>query len=306
MHVPSAWEFVHEFIAHYVALEGKLWKSLGYLIFKPGFLTRAYIEGKRARYLEPLRLYLTFSILFFAILKLTPMHVGGSDLGEVLREAEAGVEQSIQGQRQAGSAQAAPGSLAAAEPANEAVRKARSDAALKVDLEADLAGVQLATGKPEEFKDKTATLAGEFNPAWKDKVYRFFELPSEQRNQAFKRAFFGYTPYAIFALMPVFALLLKLLYLGTGRRYGEHFLFALHTNAFAYLTLGLWKLIPSSWPYIGGLLGFWLVAYLPVAMRRVYGGSRLMTGVRWIVLMVLHLITILFAVLLVMSQAVFS
>jgi membrane-anchored protein YejM (alkaline phosphatase superfamily) len=44
-----------------------------------------------------------------------------------------------------------------------------------------------------------------------------------------------YAPYAIFCLMPVFALFLKVLYLGSGRRFGEHMLFALHTNAFAFL-----------------------------------------------------------------------
>ncbi|MDK6079516.1 hypothetical protein [Massilia varians] len=35
LHVPSAREFLHEFIAHYVALEGKLWRSLKLLLFKP-------------------------------------------------------------------------------------------------------------------------------------------------------------------------------------------------------------------------------------------------------------------------------
>lgn len=80
LHVPSAREFLHEFIAHYVALEGALWKSLGGLIFKPGFLTCEYIEGRRARYLQPLRLYLTFSIIFFALFKFSGMEV--INLGE--------------------------------------------------------------------------------------------------------------------------------------------------------------------------------------------------------------------------------
>ncbi|UUZ52454.1 hypothetical protein LP419_23575 [Massilia sp. H-1] len=46
-------------------------------------------------------------------------------------------------------------------------------------------------------------------------------------------------PYAMFCLMPLFALYLKLLYLGSGRRYGEHLLFALHSNAFAFAMFGL-------------------------------------------------------------------
>lgn len=68
-HVPTVAEFVHEFANHYVALEGKLWKTLGTLFFRPGVLTREYLLGRRERYVLPLRLFLTFSIIFFIALK---------------------------------------------------------------------------------------------------------------------------------------------------------------------------------------------------------------------------------------------
>ena len=112
-----------------------------------------------------------------------------------------------------------------------------------------------------------------------------------------KKAFFGSAPYAVFAMMPLFALYLKILYLGTGRRYGEHLLFALHTNAFAFLMLTLLLLIPAGVPWVGTLLVLWLTFYLPTAMRRVYGGSRKLTALRWIVLMFLHLLTLTIAIM---------
>ena len=62
----------------------------------------------------------------------------------------------------------------------------------------------------------------------------FLDLPGAGRTTQLSSGFFSYVPYAMFALMPVFALFLKLLYMGSGRRYGEHLLFALHTNAFAF------------------------------------------------------------------------
>ncbi|WP_300749508.1 hypothetical protein [Janthinobacterium sp.] len=46
LHMPSAREFLHEFIAHYVALEGKLWRTLAMLLFRPGAL-RAYPSSER-------------------------------------------------------------------------------------------------------------------------------------------------------------------------------------------------------------------------------------------------------------------
>jgi hypothetical protein len=66
---PTVWEFAHELVTHYVALEGKLWRTLGRLFFSPGYLTRVHLDGRRRRYLEPLRLYLSVSILFFIALK---------------------------------------------------------------------------------------------------------------------------------------------------------------------------------------------------------------------------------------------
>jgi hypothetical protein len=69
LHPPSTGEFVHEFIGHYVALEGKLWKTLKLLILRPGKLTLQYLAGRRVRYIQPLRVYLTFSLIFFALFK---------------------------------------------------------------------------------------------------------------------------------------------------------------------------------------------------------------------------------------------
>ena len=69
-HPPTVWEFGHEFITHYIALEGKLWNTLGLLFFRPGALTQRYLIGQKRRYVNPLRLYLTASILFFIVVKL--------------------------------------------------------------------------------------------------------------------------------------------------------------------------------------------------------------------------------------------
>jgi hypothetical protein len=125
---------------------------------------------------------------------------------------------------------------------------------------------------------------------------KFDALSSSDKERQLKSAFFGYAPYAVFCLMPLFAAFLKLLYLGSGRRYGEHLLFALHSNAFAFVMLSLLLLIPKGIPYLGAALGLWLVFYLPTAMRKVYGGSRKVTFVRWIVLMTLHGLSIALAI----------
>ena len=244
LHVPSAAEFIHEFVGHYIALEGRLWKTLAALLFRPGFLTREYIEGRRVRYVEPLRVYLTFSILFFALLKV---------LGPDLYQEDARV----------------PANPAVAGQAGQPARAPGDDL---VHLELSELGV---------------------SPELERKLEAFGNLPREERDGKLTAAFFSYVPYALFCLMPLFALYLKLLYLGSGRRYGEHLLFALHANGFAFAVLGVLILIsPFDLGFISFLLHAWMVLYLPKAMGRVYGGSRAMTGLRWAVLTVLHTLSI--------------
>ena len=258
LHVPSAREFLHEFVSHYVALEGKLWRSLKLLFFKPGLLSREYIEGRRVRYVEPLRLYLTFSIIFFFLFKLSGVEIYNND--------------------SAGS----PAAPAVSAPANSAPPSAAPAASR--------GRVELSDSDREVARE-----AGTVHPRLGQATENLIRLARGGNNEAVKRAFFSYTPYAIFLLMPVFALLLKLLYLGSGRRYGEHFLFALHSNAFAFFTLSLF-IVADGWSFVRFLLLAWLVFYLPTAMRRVYGGSRLRTALRWIVLLVLHLLSLGMAV----------
>jgi hypothetical protein len=73
LHPPSLLEFLHEFLGHYVALEGALWRTLRALLLQPGKLTQEYLAGRRRRYVLPLRLYLSASFCFFLLVK-----VGGS------------------------------------------------------------------------------------------------------------------------------------------------------------------------------------------------------------------------------------
>jgi len=257
LHPPSTREFLHEFIGHYVALEGKLWQSLWLLLVRPGRLTLEYIHGRRVRYVQPLRLYLTFSLIFFALVKFSGLAV--FDAGE-------------QGQA----------------PITTSATGARPPSAAKIQF-GD------ATEQNETFQ-AIEHAAQSLHAGWGPKAARFLAQPTDVVWSQLVKAFFAYGPYAVFALMPVFALLLKLLYLGSGRRFGAHLLFALHANAFAFAMLTLLVITRSSLDIVSTVLTFWLILYLPLAMRRVYGGGWIGTILRWGVLMVLHVLCIVTAI----------
>jgi len=64
----SFFHLLYHFIEDLTHFDGKLWKTVKLLLFKPGSLTKYYMEGKRATYLHPIRMYLFISAVFLFFL----------------------------------------------------------------------------------------------------------------------------------------------------------------------------------------------------------------------------------------------
>ena len=63
--------FFHDLAHGVFHLEGKLWNTLPMLVWRPGELTRRYIDGQRARFVSPIALFLFCVFLMFAVVGLT-------------------------------------------------------------------------------------------------------------------------------------------------------------------------------------------------------------------------------------------
>src|SRR6476646_4800185 len=108
---------------------------------------------------------------------------------------------------------------------------------------------------------------------------RFNSLSKKEKAEQLGDGILRYAPYAMFVLLPAFALLLKLVYLGRGRRYprrprlyGEHLVFAAYDHAFVFVAATVMLLVVGRTLAI--TVGVWIVAlYLLLSMRSVYGGS---------------------------------
>jgi hypothetical protein len=124
----------------------------------------------------------------------------------------------------------------------------------------------------------------------------------------FVQAFFGAVPTALFLLMPVFALLLKGAYLGSGRRYLEHIVVALYSHAWLLLVLlamfvltaigeagALWAGIVTS--LLISLLWLWVPIYLFMMQRRVYGERWAVAALRYVVVGSVYLVMVVFVVI---------
>lgn len=277
LHPPSAREFVVEFIGHHIALEGKLWRTLGLLIFRPGALTQAYMAGRRVAYMQPLRLFLTMSVILFTLLEFGGFAIGTdatspNDTGRLV--AKANIRELV------------PPQANAAAGKDYALSVGYYTAHLTLRPHGEDFGFTLLLPDENETSPLMSAIRRGF-PSFDDRIHHFTSLPPAQQAERMTHGFFSRMPYVIFCMVPVFALLLKLLYLRSGRRYGEYLLFALHINAFAFFIMILMQWAPVPWGLL--LLVAWLLCYIGRAMHKVYAGSVAATVLRWLALSVGYL-----------------
>jgi hypothetical protein len=116
---------------------------------------------------------------------------------------------------------------------------------------------------------------------WLDPVRRrvehFGRLPRSVMAEQIYSGMTRYGPYAALVLLPLFALLLKVIYLGRARRYparpqryAAHLVYAAHSHAFVFCAYVVYALVPVA--VVRGGLVMWMLAYLPWSMKSVYGG----------------------------------
>ena len=125
-------------------------------------------------------------------------------------------------------------------------------------------------------------------------------------SKGFGRAVYENVPKMMFIFLPLIAMVMFVLYLGSGRYYVEHLLFFVHFHSFFFLAgiavLLLENLPPGSWAPRPSRVsisrrascGFALMVYVPYylyrAMRRVYAQGRAMTLFKYSLLLVGYLL----------------
>jgi hypothetical protein len=134
-----------------------------------------------------------------------------------------------------------------------------------------------------------------------DARYQQAAQAAKKNPQEFARVLGAQIPRSFFVLLPLFALLLELFYRREGY-YLDHLVFSLYYHSFVFIVFAAFFLL--SWTEgllpdpvratLGTGLLVWLLSYLPLALRRVYGGSWLKTLLKLAGLGGLYLMVFLF------------
>jgi len=290
-HVHSTSALFSELIEDLFHTDHRVWRTLRPLLLQPGKLTAEYLRGRRVTYTPPFRLYIVLSLMFFLSTSLTHDDV------EVVTADEA------------------LGKLAQSEPAQTA-KTYDIDADTADELDEFLDRIdrekrqevreQVEKGlhrmPPAEQKEVVAGMANPCSPSalggaipetltGRKQLLETCRKVTENNGKDVVEGIREHAPHAMFFLLPLLALVTKVLYVGSRRYYAEHVLFFVHFHAFAFLLLAFdnvseWLLgkLPHT-GFMAGLITAAVYIYLPLylfrALRTVFGGGRFVTGVRF-------------------------
>lgn len=283
--------------------DSKFFATLGLLLIKPWTLTNDFLSGKRVRYLHPLRLYLLASIIFFFA-----VNYGAKGLrlqpGKISEKSRAAVAGAVAEKRDEIEAELDKENLSADER-----RKAQDalDYLTKPSASATAAPAEkpLPTATPVGSSPITSAEAGPPPPgsrtygAVNERPFLVFDdakstTPFESWLEArakekmgehgtkmglFIATLFSNLPYMMLCCIPLFAFVLKVLYIRRRIFYIDHLIYALHIHTFLYTgvmlivlaTMGLNRTLPGTFAgWIIALLWITFVVQIFLSIRGVY------------------------------------
>jgi hypothetical protein len=288
------WDLVTSSIDDMFAFDGRLWRTLPVLMLRPGRITRDYIDGKRARFVPPFRLFLLTSVIFFLTvftvlenqpwmkeLRFTP---GAQPESEVV---VVGTTRFNIGARP--DLEALRAELAAEDISPE--RRAELEGMVSLlEQGADLAPMVI---KPDGSVDREALRLSviESNPemtpeqlvsaqAAADRFANFYE-----NQERFGTRMKEWAPRFTLLFLPIFSLLLALSYAWHRKRFFyDHLITGLHFQTFVYvlstLLIGLSTLVPSAAPFAGGAAFLVIFVYLLRMLRVTYDTGYILAFLR--------------------------
>ena len=278
----SLWGLIAEGLGDLLDMDSRLWRTLRALLLRPGYLTAEYLEGRRAKFMPPFRMYLAFSLLFFIT-----AFFGMNDI-QVMFDADA--DQAAQELEQA---------VGTARDVRQGASTSPEDGEEPTSAEVDGDAASQSAGQEEDFTgvcdDMELQIGGWLGERLTEaRLREACRRVVADRGRDLAKALIDDLPTALFAFLPLLAFVLKLLYPLSRRYYVEHLLFIVHYQSFVFLVLTLQVLLArlvdlvGSFGWIADLSGIVVAFYIPVylfrSMRRVYRQGFLVTFAKFVAL----------------------
>ena len=293
-------DLLHEFLNW----DSKFFATIALLILKPWRLTNEFLAGKRVRYVNPLRLYLLASILFFFAvnygareLKIEPGKLSPKDRAEIAADLK---KEDLPPAARAKLARFLQESSPSPTPSDEMSTPSPPPAPGNHKQRREYGKIG---ERPFAVFDSDAKTSTPFE-RWIESRAKEKMGENGTKMGLFIATLFSNLPYMMLCCIPLFALVLKVLYIRRHIFYIDHLIYALHIHSFAYTgimlivlaTIGLNRVVP-------GLIAGWAIALLWIvfvvqiflSIRRVYRQGWFFTIFKFLFGGFVYLIVLVFA-----------
>ena len=290
-------------ISNYFSFDARFFKSFIPLLFRPGYLAKKFISGKRLLFLHPAQMYLFVSVLFFFILSFS-VNEWAEDTDSKLSETDfdnvvVNLDEDIK-EKQNDSIKDTLNLSNVLNPLkeNQSLLGINDEALEEADSILKKSESEINKGIPKDVVNNTfgdrkkkidSLLAINADNETIYKAFGMSDKPSLIEHKAYEQSlklyknkgvsgiihrFFDSVPIAMFFLLPIFALLLKLFYFRRKRgSFAHHLVFSFYYFSFLF----------TVFSFIFGINRFyeipdwidWLIAlstffYLLIAIIRFY------------------------------------
>jgi len=281
-----------DFVDDYFTFDSRLFKSMGPLLFRPGFLTIEFNEGRRVKYIPPLRMYFIISIIYFLI----PSVDEPKEKHKKIDEAHEQIEEHLH------------------------IDSVQTDSSVKtthsrmdINTRKKGGGFNLSYGDLDTNKltdsvyvDSVAMSILDSAGIEKESIlgklfyrgtFKVIALKEDEGKQ-FLSDLHDNFPTMMFFLLPVFALLLKMFYWRLKPLYVECVIFSLHFHSFVFVNSALEDLINHMGVFddLVELIFVLLISiYLVIGLKKVFGQKYRTTIFKFFGLLFLYLLVVIIA-----------
>ncbi|MDY8138803.1 DUF3667 domain-containing protein [Aquimarina sp. 2201CG5-10] len=298
-------DFFSEFFSSIFSYDSRLRHTILALLFRPGKISKDYIEGKRVKYSNPFRFYLSVSIIFFIInglfIDFEGMFNQFENKGQIDQKAvKVWTDSTDQSTKE--------NKLASDSLITQPEKKIskEKDPIYYTESQIDTMGVFIAAFNRWETyrehykktKQKSSDIALDSLHHKKNWYTKYIYKRSMKTNKLsdnpteYIKFIFNNLPFIIFFFLPFFALAIWLLYLRRPFTYMEHLVFTFHNQTMFFILMGISMLIDKS---IGSdtatnIAMFIFLFYVYKAMRKFYAQKRGKTIVKFLLVNILFFI----------------
>ena len=274
----------YNFVGDFFAFDTRFFRTFAALLIKPGFLTKEYFDGKRVKYAPPFRIFIFASFILFLLLQTYTNKGLTTVLDSDFKDGELGIDSTslaltdsilteVNDEIDASVTSESDSILNSIGINLDSISDEKLNFSVNMDTFRDTRDLRTALNKFALGLEKK--LEDETDPKKKAKMREYIRLCRSPEQAVAK--ILEQTSWAFFILLPLFALILKLVYIRRKQNYMRHLIFSIHMHSYIFivmiLVVAFYMIFKGNVDVPTALLIFTLPVYFIIALRRFYGQS---------------------------------